>query len=262
VDAGETHVTTLLEFDAIGKEFQRSPADLPVVAIESISFSLREKEFVSVIGPSGCGKTTLLRLVAKMVQPTRGSLVFHTGANRNTTGFVFQHASLFPWRTVTENVAYGLELAKNRKGTGLSGREARDRVRQLLELVGLHDFADFYPSEISGGMQQRTNLARALAIQPQLLLMDEPFSALDAQTREELQIELQRISAELGTTVLFITHDIREAAFLSDRVVVLSKRPSTIIEIVDVPTPRPRQFDYQVSPEFNDIMRHLFELVH
>jgi NitT/TauT family transport system ATP-binding protein len=262
VDAGETHVTTLLEFDAIGKEFQRSPADLPVVAIESISFSLREKEFVSVIGPSGCGKTTLLRLVAKMVQPTRGSLVFHTGANRNTTGFVFQHASLFPWRTVTENVAYGLELAKNRKGTGLSGREARDRVRQLLELVGLHDFADFYPSEISGGMQQRTNLARALAIQPQLLLMDEPFSALDAQTREELQIELQRISAELGTTVLFITHDIREAAFLSDRVVVLSKRPSTIIEIVDVPTPRPRKFDYQVSPEFNDIMRHLFELVH
>jgi NitT/TauT family transport system ATP-binding protein len=175
---------------------------------------------------------------------------------------VFQSYALWPHKTVTENVAYGLELAKNRRGSGLGAREARERVKQLIELVGLGDFADFYPSEISGGMQQRTNLARALAIQPQLLLMDEPFSALDAQTREELQIELQRISTELGTTVLFITHDIREAAFLSDRVVVLSKRPSTIIEIVDVPTPRPRAFDYQVSTEFNDIMRHLFELVH
>ena len=262
--ASEALVTAapLLEIKAIGKEFQRSLADPPVVAIQDISFTLSPNEFVSVIGPSGCGKTTLLRLVAKMLEPSWGSLAFHTGEKNDSTGFVFQNASLFPWRTVTGNAAYGLELAKNRRSTGYTRREARDRVRELLKLVGLADFANFYPAEISGGMQQRCNLARALAIQPQLLLMDEPFSALDAQTREELQLELMRISSSLGTTVLFITHDIREAAFLSDRVVVLSQRPSKIIEIVDVPTPRPRQFDYQVSAEFNSIMKHLFELVH
>ena len=255
MDAGQAHVTPMLEFKSIGKEFRRSPGDPPVVAIQDISFTLGANEFVSVVGPSGCGKTTLLRMVAKMIQPSWGALEFFGDDGRDTTGFVFQNASLFPWRTVTENAAYGLELAKNRRSTGFTRRDARERVRELLRLVGLRDFANFYPAEISGGMQQRCNLARALAIQPQLLLMDEPFSALDAQTREELQLELQRISSGLGTTVLFITHDIREAAFLSDRVVVLSQRPSKILEIVDVPTPRPRQFDYQVSAEFNAIMK-------
>jgi NitT/TauT family transport system ATP-binding protein len=264
MDAGDAHVTTsaLLEFKSVRKEFRRSPADAPVLAIADVSFALGAKEFVSVVGPSGCGKTTLLRMAAGMLKPTAGLLAFGTGEQHNSTGFVFQHASLFPWRTVTQNVAYGLELARNRRRTELSRKAAQQRVSALLELVGLDEFADFYPAEISGGMQQRTNLARALAIQPELLLMDEPFSALDAQTREELQLELARISTELGTTILFITHDIREAAFLSDRVIVLSERPSHVLEVVPIPTPRPRQFDYQVSNEFNGVMRRLFELVH
>ena len=251
----------LLTFASIRKEF-RLPSDATILAIENVSFELRAGEFVSVVGPSGCGKTTLLRMAAGMTKPTAGELHFLEGDQHGSTGFVFQHASLFPWRTVEQNVSYGLELARNRRRANLSGSETKERVRELLELVGLHDFATFFPKEISGGMQQRCNLARALAIQPELLLMDEPFSALDAQTREELQLELTRIASVLGTTVLFITHDIREAAFLSDRVVVLSHRPSHVVEIVDVPAARPRAFDYQVSNEFNEIMRHLFELVH
>jgi NitT/TauT family transport system ATP-binding protein len=252
----------LLAFASIRKEFRLSSTGATVLAIEDISFGLRAGEFVSVVGPSGCGKTTLLRMAAGMVPPTAGSLRFGAGDQRGSTGFVFQYASLFPWRTVEQNVSYGLELAQNRRRSNLSGTALQTRVHELLDLVGLTDFATFYPPEISGGMQQRCNLARALAIQPELLLMDEPFSALDAQTREELQLELTRITSALGTTVLFITHDIREAAFLSDRVVVLSSRPSHVVEVVDVPTPRPRAFDYQVSTEFNGIMRHLFELVH
>lgn len=253
---------TLLAFQTVRKEFPHPRGDCSIVAIENVSFELRAKEFVSVVGPSGCGKTTLLRIAAGMTEPTAGSLQFAGGSHEGTTGFVFQHASLFPWRTVSENVAYGIELARNRRRTHLSRADVQKRVGDLLDLVGLADFSGFYPPEISGGMQQRCNLARALAIQPDLLLMDEPFSALDAQTREELQLELQRIATELGTTILFITHDIREAAFLSDRVVVLSKRPSSVLEIVDIPTPRPRGFEYQVSNEFNSIMRSLFELVH
>lgn len=254
--------TTLLAFEAVRKEFRRGSSESSILAIESVSFDLRAGEFVSVVGPSGCGKTTLLRIAAGMTKPSAGALNFAAGEGPGTTGFVFQHASLFPWRTVSENVHYGLELARNRRRTHLTRAQAQQRVNDLLELVGLADFGKFYPPEISGGMQQRCNLARALAIRPDLLLMDEPFSALDAQTREELQIELTRIASELGTTILFITHDIREATFLSDRVVVLSRRPSHVVEIVDVPAPRPRAFDYQVSNEFNAIMRHLFELVH
>ncbi len=252
----------LLTFASIRKEFPLPAAGSVVLAIENVSFELRAGEFISVVGPSGCGKTTLLRMAAGMTQPTTGTLTFAGAEKRGSTGFVFQHASLFPWRTVEQNVSYGLELTQNRRHANLSQSAKQSRVNELLNLVGLSEFAKFYPPEISGGMQQRCNLARALAIQPQLLLMDEPFSALDAQTREELQLELTRIASALGTTVLFITHDIREAAFLSDRVVVLSHRPSHVVEIVDVPTPRPRAFDYQVSAEFNRIMRHLFELVH
>jgi len=257
-----TSTPALLTFSSISKEFRRSPSDPVILAIEDVSFDLRPGEFVSVVGPSGCGKTTLLRMAAGMLKPTTGNLHFAEGDQHGSTGFVFQHASLFPWRTVAQNVSYGLELARNRRRANLSRAGLQTRIHDLLELVGLHDFANFYPPEISGGMQQRCNLARALAIEPELLLMDEPFSALDAQTREELQLELVRITSELSTTVLFITHDIREATFLSDRVVVLSRRPSTVVEIVEVPTPRPRAFEYQVSSEFNAIMRHLFELVH
>ncbi len=252
----------LLAFASVRKEFRLSSTGATVLAIEDVSFTLRAGEFVSVVGPSGCGKTTLLRMAAGMVPPTTGNLRFGAGDQRGSTGFVFQYASLFPWRTIEQNVSYGLELAQNRRRANLAGAAAHTRVHELLDLVGLTDFAKFYPREISGGMQQRCNLARALAIQPELLLMDEPFSALDAQTREELQLELTRITSALSTTVLFITHDIREAAFLSDRVVVLSSRPSHVVEVVDVPAPRPRAFDYQVSTEFNGIMRHLFELVH
>jgi NitT/TauT family transport system ATP-binding protein len=252
----------MLAFQNVRKEFRRSTDAAPSPAIDDVSFVLGKREFVSVVGPSGCGKTTLLRIASGMVEPTAGKLTFENSERRVATGFVFQNASLFPWRTVAQNIAYGLELERNRRRTKLSGKAAQDRVHELIEVVGLRGFADYYPAEISGGMRQRCNLARALAIQPELLLMDEPFSALDAQTREELQLELQRISTELGTTVLFVTHDIREAAFLSDRIVVLSRRPSTVLEIVTIAQPRPRDFDFQVSNEFNSVMRHLFGLVH
>jgi NitT/TauT family transport system ATP-binding protein len=162
---------------------------------------------------------------------------------------------------VLANVTFALEL-KARPGRRLRKKATRALATELLDLVGLAGFEKFYPAEISGGMQQRANLARALAIRPSLLLMDEPFSALDAQTREELQVELQRIALEAATTIVFVTHDIREAAYLADRVVVLGRRPGRVREIVDIPTPRPRPSGYQVSAEFIELTNHIWHLVH
>jgi len=203
-----------------------------VRALDDIDLDIAEGEFVSLIGPSGCGKSTLLRIVADLDTPTSGSLtVFGKSAHQARVdqdyGIAFQQAGLLPWRTVAANVGLPLEI----HGAGKSART--DRVAELLGMVGLEDFARSYPDELSGGMQQRVAIARALAESPRLLLMDEPFGALDEITRERMQAELVRICAETGAAVLFVTHSIPEAVFLSDRVVVMTPRPGRIVDIVD-----------------------------
>jgi NitT/TauT family transport system ATP-binding protein len=204
-----------------------------VEALMGVSLDVAPGEFVSLIGPSGCGKSTLLRLVANLLEPTSGTIAVNgksAAAARQDQdyGMAFQQAGLFEWRTVTRNVELPLELRKMHKA------ERRSRAIELLRLVQLGDFADHYPWELSGGMQQRVAIARALSCEPGLLLMDEPFGALDEMTREHMQTELLRIRRALGTTVLFVTHSIPEAVFLSDRVVVMSPRPGRITTIVDV----------------------------
>ncbi|MEV4604372.1 ABC transporter ATP-binding protein [Amycolatopsis sp. NPDC049253] len=251
---------------AVGKDFpdRSGTPGGGLVALDGVDLTVRPGEFIAVVGPSGCGKTTLLRLIAGMTGPTRGSIVVGAGEVRDArTGFVFQHASLYPWRTVLQNVAFGLELrAREPRRSRRTRGAVRARARELVELVGLAGFESYFPHQISGGMQQRANLARALAIAPELLLMDEPFSALDAQTREELQIELQRIAVEANTTTVFVTHDIGEALYLADRVVVLTGRPGRIKEVLECPTARPRSLAYQVSEEFLGLRDRAWSLVH
>jgi NitT/TauT family transport system ATP-binding protein len=203
-----------------------------VRALDDIDLDIAEGEFVSLIGPSGCGKSTLLRIVADLDTPTSGTLtVFGKSARQaridQDYGIAFQQAGLLPWRTVAANVGLPLEI----HGAGKAARA--ERVEELLAMVGLEDFARSYPDELSGGMQQRVAIARALAESPRLLLMDEPFGALDEITRERMQAELVRICAETGAAVLFVTHSIPEAVFLSDRVVVMTPRPGRIVDIVD-----------------------------
>ncbi len=202
-----------------------------VVALSEVDLTVAPGEFVSLIGPSGCGKSTLLRLVADLESPTEGTVeVFGTSAHQarldQRYGIAFQQAGLLPWRTVSANIALPLELSGSPKA------EVRARVDELIGLVGLGDFGDRFPDQLSGGMQQRVAIARALAKKPELLLMDEPFGALDEMTREYLQTELLRIAAETGAAVVFVTHSIPEAVYLSDRVVVMSPRPGRIAEVV------------------------------
>ncbi|WP_127794798.1 ABC transporter ATP-binding protein [Agromyces sp. LHK192] len=204
-----------------------------VQALEGIDLAVAPGEFVSLIGPSGCGKSTLMRLIADLDEPTSGDLrVFGKTAKQarldQDYGIAFQQAGLLPWRTVAGNVALPLELH------GVATAARRDRVAELLDMVGLADFADRYPDQLSGGMQQRVAIARALAERPRLLLMDEPFGALDEMTREKMQGELVRISGETGAAVVFVTHSIPEAVFLSDRVVVMSPRPGRIQEVLEM----------------------------
>jgi len=204
-----------------------------VNALENINVSIAEGEFVSLIGPSGCGKSTLLRLIGDLLHPTQGSIsVFGKPAPQarldRDYGMAFQQAGLFDWRKVAANIELPLELM------GMSKSERSQRSAEMLELVKLHDFGGHYPWQLSGGMQQRVAIARSLAFSPRLLLMDEPFGALDEMTREHMQTELLRIYQEMGTTVVFVTHSISEAVYLSDRVIVLSPRPGQIHSIVDV----------------------------
>src|SRR3954468_17236990 len=223
---------------------------LPV--LRHISFDVQEGEIVSLIGESGCGKTTLLRIVQGLVRHDAGTIkvdgasVMGPGRDR---GFVFQQATLLPWRSARHNVEFGLELQ------GVPRAERRARAQKLLDLVGLGHAGGQYPHQLSGGMQQRVGLARALAIDPAILLMDEPFSALDAQTREVLQSELLRIHAETGKTTLFVTHDLDEAIYLSDRVVVLAARPGRVVAEIAIPFPRPRPElpELRGNPVFQEI---------
>ncbi|WP_350348617.1 ABC transporter ATP-binding protein [Agromyces sp. G08B096] len=220
---------TAVEVRGVDKVFDTRSGQ--VQALDAIDLTVAAGEFVSLIGPSGCGKSTLMRLIADLDDPTGGTVsVFGKTARQarldQEYGIAFQSAGLLPWRTVAANVALPLEL----HGVGSAARAAR--VAELLDLVGLAEFADRYPDQLSGGMQQRVAIARSLAEQPRLLLMDEPFGALDEMTREKMQTELVRISAETGAAVVFVTHSIPEAVFLSDRVVVMSPRPGRIREIV------------------------------
>ena len=204
-----------------------------VVALDGIDLDVAPGEFVSLIGPSGCGKSTLMRLVADLDDPTTGTIAVFGKTPRRARldhdfGVAFQQSALLPWRTVSRNIALPLELAKVDSG------EVKRRIGELLDMVGLSQFGDHYPDQLSGGMQQRVAIARSLAERPKLLLMDEPFGALDEMTRERMQTELARIAGESGAAVILVTHSIPEAAFLSDRVVVMSPRPGRIVDVVDV----------------------------
>ncbi len=220
----------------------------PFLAVDEIDLDVLEGEFVAIVGPSGCGKTTLLNAIDGLQKITSGTLTLN-GQSIEKPGpdraMVFQQASLLPWRTVLGNVTYGLDL----RGT-MSRNAAKARARELIELVGLNGFEEHYPTELSGGMQQRVNLARALAVDPDVLLLDEPFAALDAQTREFMQEELLRVWAAAAKTALFITHDIKEAIYLADRVVVFTARPGRIKETVTIDLARPRKLQIKREPNF------------
>lgn len=239
---------------------RRGVPDRMLNVLGDVSFDVKEGEVVSLIGESGCGKTTLLRIVQGLIRLDGGSIlvdgtpVTKPGRDR---GFVFQHASLLPWRNALHNVEFGLELQ------GIPARERTVRAKKLLDLVGLGNAADQYPHQLSGGMQQRIGLARALAIDPAILLMDEPFSALDAQTRELLQEELLRIHAETGKTTLFVTHDLDEAIYLSDRVVVLAAKPGRVKRILEIPFtyPRPKLPEMRGDPRFQEIRGTIWDLI-
>jgi NitT/TauT family transport system ATP-binding protein len=231
-------------------------------AVEDLSFSIREGEFIAIVGPSGCGKTTFLSAVAGLIKIAGGHLELNgapiTGPARDRS-MVFQQASLFPWRNVEANVAFGLE------SQGRLDKAGRERVRELVQLVGLKGKEHKYPRELSGGMSQRVNLARALATDPDLILLDEPFAALDAQTREVMQEELTRVwqadASSNGKTALFITHDVPEAVFLADRVLVFSAGPGHLVTSVDIDLPRPRNREVKRAPEFAALSDRILELV-
>ena len=226
--------------------------------LRDISVDVGEGEFISIVGPSGCGKTTFLRIVGGLEKASSGDLrldgelIDRPGANR---GFVFQQDNLLPWRNVIDNAEIGPEIG------GYRDRDQRAKTLALLKLVGLGGFEKYYPRQLSGGMRQRVNLARALAVNPDVLLMDEPFSALDAQTREIMQTELLRIWEQGRKTVLFVTHQIDEAVYLSDRIFVFGRRPGRLQEIVPIDLPRPRAFALKRTPEFIQYVDHIWKLI-
>ncbi|RME84339.1 MAG: ABC transporter ATP-binding protein [Caldilineae bacterium] len=227
-----------------------------VVALEDISLEIQPNEFVSLIGPSGCGKSTLLRIIAELLQPTRGEVqvygkTAHQARLDQDYGFVFQSATLYDWRTVAKNVQLPLEVM------GFSREQRKQRASEMLKLVELEGFENHYPWQLSGGMQQRVSIARALSFNPKLLLMDEPFGALDEMTRERMNLELQRIWDRTQTTIVFVTHSIPEAVFLSSRVVLLSPRPGRITEILDIDLPMPRAWEVREDPHYFELVNHL-----
>lgn len=247
----------LIHFDAVSLQFAGLGNRAPLEVLQALSFEVAAGEFVAIIGPSGCGKSTLLSLLAGYMRPTGGTVLF-AGAPVERPGrrrmMVFQQPALFPWLTVRANVAFGLTLQANRE----VGTNVRERVEEMLQLVQLDSFAHHYPSELSGGMRQRLEIARALAVNPDVLLMDEPLGALDALTRRRMQDEILRIWQQTGKTVLFVTHDIEEALLLADRVLVMAPRPTSIREITQVDLPRPRRRD---DPAVTHLAAHLGSLL-
>ncbi|HXA94581.1 MAG TPA: ABC transporter ATP-binding protein [Candidatus Dormibacteraeota bacterium] len=236
----------MIRLDSVAKTYRTRRGDL-VEALAETTLAVGENEFVTLVGPSGCGKSTLLKLVAGLVAPTHGSIHVREQAVREPfpdVGFVFQQPVLLPWRNVLDNVLFSAEML------GLDSRHYRKQAGDLLELTGLAGFETKYPRELSGGMQQRVAICRALLPDPGLLLMDEPFGALDALTREEMSLELLRIWEERRKTILFVTHSIPEAILLADRVVVMSARPGRIVRVITVDLPRPRTMDLEFDVRF------------
>lgn len=248
---------TILEVRQLGKRYQTPQGETE--ALRGIDFKVHRREFVCVIGPSGCGKSTLIRILAGLDQHSAGDVLLDgkpvSGPGRDR-GMVFQGYSLFPWLTVKENVMFGPEMSGHTRNT------AENQARQWLDLVGLSKFADAYPHQLSGGMRQRVAIARALVNEPRILLMDEPFGALDAQTRAKMQHHLLDIWKNLDITILFITHDLDEAVYLADRILVLKPHPGEVQEIIEVPVPRPRSPAQFESPEFRATKAHIEALIH
>jgi NitT/TauT family transport system ATP-binding protein len=236
---------------------ERTRQSLPV--LRDIDLELFEGELTAIVGPSGCGKSTFLNAVDGLIDVSDGEILLDgraidgPGPDR---AMVFQHDSLFPWRTVLDNISYGLDLQGR-----LAKAERRARAAALVELVGLRGFAEHYPHELSGGMRQRVNIARALAMEPQLLLLDEPFAALDAQTREFMQVELLKILARARTTALFVTHQINEAVFLANRVVVFSARPASIKDVIAIDLPAARTLAIKHAPRFVELETRIWRLI-
>ena len=249
------HDGSSVQVSGVGKQYASEQGT--VQALADINFSVDPGEFVCIVGPSGCGKTTLFRILAGLEPATRGEVTLNGSTVTEPTpnmGIVFQEYHLFPWRTVRGNIAFGLE-----KAGGLDDTDRERRVQRLVDLVGLAGFEDSYPKSLSGGMKQRVALARALAIDPALLLMDEPFGAVDAQTRERLQDELLDIWRETGKTILFVTHDVEEAVTLADRVVVMGREPGQIREIVSIALDRPRSRADAAFGDYSARIRSLIE---
>jgi len=244
-------VSPFLELQGLRRVVSR-PGGEPFVIFDEINIQVREGEFISLVGPSGCGKTTLLRVVSGLIPASSGKILVEgqevsPGDHKLEVGFVFQSASLLPWRTSLKNVTLGLEAQ------GHKAKESVEKARHFLNLVGLSGFEDYYPHQLSGGMQQRVNLARALAVDPKVLLMDEPFASLDAQTRTFMQLELLKIWWRTRKTVIFVTHMISEAILLSDRVLVLSRRPGRIRSEFAVDIPRPRDVETKANARFVEL---------
>jgi ABC-type nitrate/sulfonate/bicarbonate transport system ATPase subunit len=246
----------MVDIRGVSRSFAGRQGSAPVKALEPIDLAVARNDFITILGPSGCGKSTLLRIVAGLDKPSVGAVTVNgrlvTGPGRDR-GMVFQSYTLFPWLTVADNVAFGL------RESGVPEAERRTVVAQWLERVGLQSFAQHYPKQLSGGMQQRTAIARALANNPDMLLLDEPFGALDNQTRSLMQELLLGIWERDTKTVLFVTHDIEEAIFLGSRVVVMSARPGRIKAILPVDLPHPRHYTLKTSPEFSELKRRLTE---
>ena len=248
-----------IELEGVTKRYQTRQGS--TLALSDVSLSVGRKEFLVLIGQSGCGKTTLLRILAGLIQPTEGEVrvgghSLWSGARRDDEalsklGLVFQDANLFPWYSAEENISLPLRLR------GVGKAERLKRAQELSELVGLKGFEGAYPRELSGGMRQRVSIARALSYNPEILLMDEPFGALDALTRDKMNVELQRIAAASDATVVFVTHSINEAVFLADRVVLLSARPGRIRSVTDVNYDHPRSVDVQSDPGFQNLVKEL-----
>ena len=246
----------MIEIRGVRKEFAKG--ERRVVALEDIDLTVAEREFVAILGPSGCGKSTLLNMVAGFDQPTRGSVKVageEILAPSPSRGVVFQEPALFPWLTVMDNVLFGP------KTLGQPAADYRARAAQIIEQIGLSGFEASYPAELSGGMRQRVGIARVLIVEPKVLLMDEPFGSLDAQTRTLMQELLLSLWERQQQTVLFVTHDIEEALLLADRVCVMTARPGRIKKAIEVRIPRPRSIELTTSPEFNALRRQVLDLI-
>jgi NitT/TauT family transport system ATP-binding protein len=253
-------MAAFVEVRGVSKTFRRPGRDEEgVVALSDVSFTIAPGEFVCLLGPSGCGKTTLLRMINGLIAPDTGEVLVDGQSGPTPgpwAGFVFQSFRLLPWLTVLDNVQFPLEIQ------AMEREQRRARADEYVRLVGLERFGKSYPHELSGGMQQRVALARALAMEPSLLLMDEPFAALDAQTREFMQIELSRIWAARRIAVVFVTHSLDEALFLADRLILLRPRPGQVEEIMEVPLPRPRwEYDVHAQSEYIDMRAYLWRKI-